>query len=105
MANENRKQTARERGKWLKRNNERAQANNKKTGGCVRKKGVNSHGVFCLSPAMQLLSPLVLSASVSVSVTDPVSLLTSVEKERKLEKNKKSREEGWEKGGGIGRWC
>lgn len=61
---------------------------------------MNSHGVVCLSPAMQLHSPRVLP--VSVSATDPVSLLTSAGKERK-KTQKKRREEGWERGGGVGR--
>ena len=55
-----------------------------------QKKGVNSQGDVCLSPAMQLHSPPVLP--VSVSATDPVSLLTSAEKQS--EKHRKKRREG-----------
>lgn len=59
-----------------------------------QKKGVNSHGVVCLSPAMLLLSPPVLPVSVSVSATDPVSLLTSAEKEREKKQKKGGRKGG-----------
>ena len=71
-----------------------------KNGRMSQKKGEGSHGVVCLSPAMQLHSPPVLPVSVSVSATDPVSLLTSAGRERT---QKKRREEGWERGGGVGR--
>ena len=65
--------------------------------------GVNSRGVVCLSPAIRLLSPPVLPVSVSVSASDPVSLITSAEKGGKKTQKKKRREEGWERGGGVGR--
>lgn len=68
-----------------------------------QKKGGNSHGVVCLSPAMQLLPPPVLPVSVSASASDPVSLLTSAEKESEKHRKKGGREEGWERGGGVGR--
>ena len=67
--------------------------------------GVNSRGVVCLSPAIRLLSPPVLPVSVSVSASDPVSLITSAEKGGKKTQKKKE-------GGRVGegwrcwqRWC
>ena len=57
--------------------------------------GVNSRGVVCLSPAIRLLSPPVLPVSVSVSASDPVSLITSAEKGGK----KTQKKNGGRKGG------
>ena len=52
--------------------------------------------MVCLSPATQPLPPPVLP--VSVTATDPASLLTSAQRKRN-----ERREEGWEGGGGAGR--